>query len=528
MTFALVLLAVFGATLLGLELLCRCAPFLGLLDKPDAVRKLQKKPVPVVGGIVACAVFACALVLCQRFALIELDGSLATVVGLCCLVAAIGALDDRLGLSGPIKSAFEILPIALTVAALVPHDRASLFGSDFFVSEVVFVLWSSVWIFGCVNSFNLLDGADGFVGTLGATVLVATSVVAFGNGDGAAGSTSLLFAAAVVGFLVLNAPPAKAYFGDAGSLALGFLVGSLALRAFVVDGSFRPAPAVCLVALPIFDSLCAVARRRNVGRSVFSPDLEHLHHSLRRRFGSRGALVALLGLQTPLALASIFGARTRNDAIPFATLVVVLGVMLAFNLFGRNELHSTFLRASSFFERIFARSRYDARGRLLGARDSQQWRAFWRAFLRAAQDADCVLVRLNLNLPFVGIDWQGEWRGKPLKRDEASPLFRKRAKRAKPKAKSSAVKFEIPLRLDSVVVGTLCAHFDARAHEFRDCVERVEPLLGLCADALLPYGESFEVDSPVFVRNGATALNQIERDARRDVKREKTNLGDKA
>src|SRR3546814_4127668 len=48
--------------------------------------------------------------------------------------------------------------------------------------------------------------------------------------SGAAGVPALLFAAAAIGFLLYNAPPARIFMGDAGSGFCGFIAGLLVLH----------------------------------------------------------------------------------------------------------------------------------------------------------------------------------------------------------------------------------------------------------------------------------------------------------
>ena len=287
---------------------------------------------------------------------------------------------------------------------------------------------------------NLLDGADGFVGVFGVLCLVTLGAAALTTGSRQLASACWLLSAAILGFLAMNAPPAKVYFGDSGSLALGFVLGVFSLRIFQADGSFRAIPALCLLTLPATDSACAVLRRYNAGRSVFSPDLSHLHHSLQRRFG-RGykTLAALFVAQSTLCLAAYFGFSLRNDVIPFRT-----------------------------------------------------------SFLNAARTDGCLGVRLNFNLPFASVDWQGKWSVRRRLMRERLEEWRAISKNSQ---KPFAMTFEIPLRLDSSAVGVLRIQFDPNVVEFTDAARRVQGLLKMCAEALLPYGDLFQVEFPRIVQS---------------------------
>ncbi|MGN1125029.1 MAG: phospho-N-acetylmuramoyl-pentapeptide-transferase, partial [Candidatus Gastranaerophilaceae bacterium] len=82
---------------------------------------------------------------------------------------------------------------------------------------------------GASNAFNLTDGLDGLASSCGVPVFLACAIVA-----GIAGYTevSIIAAAtsgALVGFLKYNKAKAQVFMGDTGSLALGGLLGTLAV-----------------------------------------------------------------------------------------------------------------------------------------------------------------------------------------------------------------------------------------------------------------------------------------------------------
>ena len=131
---------------------------------------------------------------------------------------------------------------------LTPASPKLSFLYDFGISigPVFFVVWVIVMVAGTSNGVNLTDGLDGLA--TGATVLVLAAYVIIGNWQlRNACSTQLAsncyevrdpldlaVVAAVVmgacfGFLWWNAPPAKIFMGDTGSLALGGALAGLAI-----------------------------------------------------------------------------------------------------------------------------------------------------------------------------------------------------------------------------------------------------------------------------------------------------------
>ncbi|MFC3998643.1 phospho-N-acetylmuramoyl-pentapeptide-transferase [Nocardiopsis sediminis] len=110
----------------------------------------------------------------------------------------------------------------------------------------VFVIWALFLIVGFSNAVNLTDGLDGLA--TGATILSLVAYVIIGNWQLRQSCVAYLSpscypvrdpldlavvaAAALggcIGFLWYNAPPAKIFMGDTGSLALGGLIVGLAI-----------------------------------------------------------------------------------------------------------------------------------------------------------------------------------------------------------------------------------------------------------------------------------------------------------
>jgi len=131
---------------------------------------------------------------------------------------------------------------------LTPASTHISFLADFGVSigAVLFVIWVLLMVTGFSNGVNLTDGLDGLAS--GASILVLAAYVIIGNWQLRNDCTTALaqncydvrdpldaavVAAAVMGacfgFLWWNAPPAKIWMGDTGSLALGGTLVGLAI-----------------------------------------------------------------------------------------------------------------------------------------------------------------------------------------------------------------------------------------------------------------------------------------------------------
>lgn len=82
---------------------------------------------------------------------------------------------------------------------------------------------------GSSNAVNLTDGLDGLAGGLSAIAFVAFSLISLMVGFEDIGIFSLILTGGIVGFLLYNTHPAKIFMGDTGSLALGGVMGAIAI-----------------------------------------------------------------------------------------------------------------------------------------------------------------------------------------------------------------------------------------------------------------------------------------------------------
>ena len=82
---------------------------------------------------------------------------------------------------------------------------------------------------GASNAVNLTDGLDGLAGGLSAIAFIAFSLISLSVGFEDIGIFSLILVGSLMGFLIYNSHPAKVFMGDTGSLALGAVMGSIAI-----------------------------------------------------------------------------------------------------------------------------------------------------------------------------------------------------------------------------------------------------------------------------------------------------------
>jgi UDP-GlcNAc:undecaprenyl-phosphate GlcNAc-1-phosphate transferase len=93
----------------------------------------------------------------------------------------------------------------------------------------------------------------------------------------------LLFVGSLLGFLGHNRPPARLFMGDAGSYLIGYLLAMATLTATFAGGDLPRHGALaplCVMAVPIYDTVSVVLIRLRQRRSPFVGDKSHFSHRL--------------------------------------------------------------------------------------------------------------------------------------------------------------------------------------------------------------------------------------------------------
>lgn len=177
------------------------------------------------------------------------------VLGVTLCFGAIGFYDDYLkvtkqtskGFSGKIRLGLEFL-IAAVAGYLIMKagsDRLAFpFISYMLNLGVFFVPFAALVIVGTGNAVNFTDGLDGLAIVPVMVAAASFALIAYVCGNSVfaeylqihfapgTGELTVLLAATIgagLGFLWFNAPPAAIFMGDTGSLALGGLLGAVAV-----------------------------------------------------------------------------------------------------------------------------------------------------------------------------------------------------------------------------------------------------------------------------------------------------------
>jgi UDP-GlcNAc:undecaprenyl-phosphate/decaprenyl-phosphate GlcNAc-1-phosphate transferase len=287
--------------------LMRYAGTLGLVDKPDGVRKIHSKIIPKSGGLaIAIAVFVSVIYNFEFIAeLIPLMiGSLVIVI--------FGYLDDRFDLHYKWKFLGQIIAILVFMLGTPQLFDSSAVGlTQTLFSYVVIFLF----LLGTSNAINLSDGLDGLAAGVTFLSLGLIGFIAFESEIIGVMLVALATMGALMGFLRYNTHPAKVFMGDTGSQFIGFTSAGLAVYLAQSSASaINPILPLLILGLPIMDTLMVMVVRIYSGKSPFYPDKNHIHHQLMKfGFYHYEAVAILYVLQ--IFLVSIGGIIRFDDAI---------------------------------------------------------------------------------------------------------------------------------------------------------------------------------------------------------------------
>jgi Fuc2NAc and GlcNAc transferase len=276
-----------------------------LLDKPGE-RSSHQRPTPTGGGFPALVAWFFVTLLAAHFGVVPSGPRWLAALLVGTTLACIGLLDDALDLPRSLRYLAQLL--VASAALLLLRAATRRFGLP---DTLTFVL-GVVFVTGLVNAFNFMDGVDALVASSGLLIMGFYAWLA-------REPLWALVAAAYAGFLLFNRPRARIFMGDAGSTALGGLVGIAFLSSERLE-----LPHLVLLGPLVSDSAYTIVRRLLRRENIFVAHHSHVYQRLLRAGWSHGqlsgtyaALTMLMGLLVAGwgLLGSVLGAATCAAAI---------------------------------------------------------------------------------------------------------------------------------------------------------------------------------------------------------------------
>lgn len=335
-------LVTFGAGLaLSLAFLFVLRPLairIDYVDRPNA-RKLHKAPTPYGGGVaVFCAMATMGLLVvggavtgwADALLPVEIVNprelfSLRTIT-IGCAGAGIfllGLIDDFKNLPPKVKLAVQ----TLLCSAVILSDVQITF---FVQSPVISFLGTLFWMLLITNAFNLLDNMDGLSSSVALVALAIHFVLLHTHDQFMVSLLTVLLASCIFGFFLMNAPPAKIFMGDAGSLLIGYSISVLSiLSTYYQEGAQLASlcTPLLILAIPLYDVASVMFIRFRIGQPFFKADKNHFSHRLLvLGLSPRQALITIVSLAFAMGL----GALILRDANNFHSVLILIQTLLIF------------------------------------------------------------------------------------------------------------------------------------------------------------------------------------------------------
>ncbi len=312
------LLLSFGVAATTACLVARNATRFGLLDVPNE-RSSHVSTTPRGGGLGIVAGVAAGIIFLTAVG-VPLDRNLGVLLAGAAILAALGLIDDLRSVPARYRLAVQLVVAFAVVSLIGGVDRLPLPPPlDLPIGWVGFPL-TVLWLVTVTNFYNFMDGIDGLAGGQG---FASCAGVIIGIWSGGAVELAVVLAAACLGFLLLNSPPARIFLGDSGSYSLGFAIAGLPLLAPDFGRSIALFGVAVGLTLFLLDPLETLVRRVSAGRRIGAAHREHSYQVLASsRDGHRRVTLALV--LTGLLLALGGGLSYHLQWLAWPVLVVAL------------------------------------------------------------------------------------------------------------------------------------------------------------------------------------------------------------
>ena len=272
----------------GMPLVIRIAKTKGFVVRPNK-RMSHEGEVPNIGGLNICFSFMLTYLLFNIN-----DYNQFFLIGLFAIMV-VGFIDDVLVLRPTAKLMGETLAgIALIGFADV---RITHLHGILGIAEIGIIpsyILSLFVLLAIINAINLIDGVDGLASGLGILYCLFFAIYFGLAGESMWSVIAIIMIGILTVFFIYNVfgHRDKIFMGDSGSLLLGYLLTAFVFRFCELNAyhqvpdflqmSAAPAVAICVLTVPLFDTIRVSLTRIKQHRSPFNPDKNHIHHLLLR------------------------------------------------------------------------------------------------------------------------------------------------------------------------------------------------------------------------------------------------------
>lgn len=342
-TVFLIVLTAFAVSLVSYPIVLKFARRNNIMDNPEE-RKLQRKPVPVMGGMVVFLGIMAAMLIASRYLSFR-----PFLRGFVCMAIMflVGVWDDIKNIPPTLRFLIEMLVV---YAMMSSYDGGIQNLRGLWGIESISMYWSLplslVAGVGIINAINLIDGIDGYSSAFCIVASLLFAGLFYYVEEISMCVFALIGASALVPFLFHNlfGLKSKMFIGDSGTLMMGtamilyvFVCLSNRTRCAYMEtrGFCLVAFTLAVLAVPVFDTLRVMGMRIIRGQSPFQADKTHLHHLfIDMGFSHIGTTVTIV--LTNLMIVAVFFLSWKLGASFELQLyiVVALGILSTSGFYG--------------------------------------------------------------------------------------------------------------------------------------------------------------------------------------------------
>tara|TARA_B110000003_G_C16649358_1_gene533512 strand:+ start:1264 stop:2223 length:960 start_codon:yes stop_codon:yes gene_type:complete len=300
--------------------------YLKIIDHPDKIRKLHKKPVPLNGGLwffIMLIIYNFGYLIFQ----IDLDYNIIYIISASILMFILGFIDDRISINANLRLLLFFLIFFIVCEA----------NNNLQIKQIVFEsielkinlnIFSSLFTAFCmaafINSINLVDGINSLANTI---LLIITLIIFYMFREEKILFYYLIFFLTINSIIIFKE---KYFLGDSGSIGISSFLGFYIIYLYNTDiGSitkiFYTEDIFILMAFPGLDMIRVFFSRIINKKNPFKSERNHLHHYLLKKYKLSNTLfLYLIFMSIPIILNFIVGVYASYNLLFSIILYMVL------------------------------------------------------------------------------------------------------------------------------------------------------------------------------------------------------------
>ena len=327
--FIVILTATISA-IVASPMMIRLAQRIHLVDMPGAAtHKKHQVETPIAGGLVILV----SLMITLGILRLQLSNEVRGILLGTLVMMLWGLIDDRFNLRPSHKIFGQLLAALIVIGFGVQVHITKIDWLDFLITLF--------WFIGLTNAFNFVDSMDGLAVGLAGIASAFFMLVTLDSAQPELAFLSAAFMGTMIGCFFFNAPPARMFLGDSGSLMLGFSLAAIGIaytpaQAGLPQGVSWFVP-ILVLGVPIFDMALVVVSRFRKRRPIYLANTDHVYHRL-EQYGFKPNR-AVAAMHVTAIILGLLAFITLDMGIIAANLIFLVVVLIALVILFMFEKH---------------------------------------------------------------------------------------------------------------------------------------------------------------------------------------------